>query len=80
MLVNWTEKCLHVSYCHSHAKHGQTAAKQCTCNALMTICWAMVCKFSCWYIYDLDHVLDITDDIYKTLGLHQYLDASDFPD
>ena len=25
-------------------------------------------------------MLDIGNDLYKTLGLHQYLDASDFPD
>ena len=35
---------------------------------------------SCWRVCDLDHVLDIGDDPYKTLVLHQYLDASDLPD
>ena len=50
------------------------------CSALMAICWARVRKLSCWRVCDLDHVLDIEDDLYKTLGLHHYVDASDLPD
>ena len=42
---------------------------QCACNALMAICWAGVCILSCWRVCDLDYVLDIGDDLYKTLGL-----------
>ena len=53
---------------------------QCACNALMAICCARVRKLSCWRVCNLDHVLDTGDDLYKTFGLHQYLDAPDLPD
>ena len=76
----WIEKCLQGNYSQSHAKYDQTAGIQCACNALMAICWARVCKLSCWHVCDLEHVLDIGNDLYKTLVLHQYLDASEFPD
>ena len=78
MPAYWIEKCLQGRYGQSHAKYGQTDYMQCACNALMAICWARV--MSCWHFCDLDHVLDIEDDLYKTLGLHWYLDASDSPD
>lgn len=46
----------------------------------MAIFWEKVRKLSCWRVCDFDHVLDIGNDLYKKLGLHQYLDASDCPD
>ena len=60
--------------------YGQTTGIQCACNALTAMCWARVHKLSRWRVCDPDHVLDIGDDLYKTLGLHWYLDESDLPD
>ena len=76
----WIEKCLQGSYSLCHTKYGQTARIQCACNTLVAICWRRVRKLSCWRVCDLGHVLDIADDLYKTLGLHGPLDASDLPD
>ena len=60
--------------------YGQTAGIKCACNALTAMCWARVRKLSRWCVCDLDHVLDIGDDLYKTLGVYRYLDESDLPD
>ena len=42
--------------------------------------WAKFRKVSCWNSFDLDFVLDLGDNLFKGLGLHRYLDASDLPE
>ena len=63
------------NWCHS--KFGETAGMQCFCDAFLAVSWAKFYKVSCWYNLDLDFVLDLVDNLYKSLGLHQHLDASD---
>ena len=46
---------------------------------MLAVCWARVCKVSCWHTIDLDHVLDLDDNLFKHLGFNRYLDASDLP-
>ena len=53
---------------------------QCACNALLAVCWTKFCKVSCWNNFDLDFVLDLGDNLFKGLGIHRYLDASDLPE
>ena len=71
------EKCVQGSFSQSHLKFGETAGIQCACNALLAVCWATVCKVSCWLTIDLDHVLDLGDNLFKHLEFNKYLDASD---
>ena len=71
------EKCVQGSFSQSHLKFGETAGIQCACNALLAVCWATVCKVSCWLAIDLDHVLDLGDNLFKHLEFNKYLDASD---
>ena len=73
------DKYVQGSYCQSHPKYGHTAGIQCACNALLAICWAKVRNIAYWQSFDLDHVLDLGDSLYKNLGLNRYLDASDLP-
>lgn len=40
---------------------GETAGRQCACNALFSLCWAFVKKISLWKFFDLDNIL-IKDD------------------
>ena len=68
------------SYNQSHSKFGETAGMQCSCNALLAVCWAKFRKISCWNSFDLDLVLDLGDNSFKSLGLHRYLHASDLPE
>ena len=48
-----------------------------SCNALLAVCWGNFHKVSCWDSFDLDFVLDLGDDLFKSLELRRYLDASD---
>ena len=73
------EKCVQGSFSQSHSRFGETAGIQCACNTLLAVCWARVCKVSCWHTIDLDHVLDLDDNLFKHLGFDRYLDASDLP-
>ena len=74
----WIYSCHHIglrNLCKTVVVSLMLSMVQCACNALMAICWARVCKLSYWRVCDLDYVLGIGDDLYKTLGLHWYLEA-----
>ena len=80
MLSFVLEKFVQGSYDQSHSKFGETAGMQCSCNALLPVCWVKFRKVSCRNSFNLDFVLDLGDDLFKSLGLHRYLDASDLPE
>ena len=79
MPTYFIEKFVQGTYNQAHPKYGETAGIQCACNALLAACWAKIRKVSLWCRFDLDHVLDLGDALFKRLGLHRYLDASDLP-
>ena len=39
------------------ALFGETAGRQCACNALFSTCWSVVCEMSLWKTTDLDFIL-----------------------
>lgn len=53
------------SFSQSHSKFGETAIIQCASNALLAVCWARVHKLSLWNMIDLNHVLDLEDNLFK---------------
>ena len=53
---------------------------QCSCNTLLAVCRAQFRKVSLWNSFDLDFVLNLRDNLFKSFGLHQFLDASDLPE
>ena len=55
------------SFNQSHPKFGETAGIQCACNSLFSICWSKIRQVNRWNKYDLDHVLNNGDGIYKFL-------------
>ena len=75
----YIDKYVQGSYSQSHPKYGYTAGIQRACNGLLATCWAKVQNIAYWSSFDLDHVLDLGDDLYKHLGLNRYLDVSDLP-
>ena len=58
---------------------GRTAGKQCSCNALFSICWSIVKKISLWKSQDLDTILYEGDKIYKSLNADVYLAVDELP-
>ena len=64
------EKSVQGSYNQSHSKFVETAGMQCSCNPLLAVGWAKFRKVSCWNSFDLDFVLDLGDNLFKSLGLY----------
>ena len=62
------KKCVQGSFSQLHSM-----CLQC----LVSLYWAKVCMVSCWHTIDLDHVLDLGDNLFNHLGFNRYLDASD---
>ena len=73
----YIDKYVQGSYSQSHPKYGHTAGIQCACNALLAACWGKVQNIGYWSSFDLDHVLDLGDDLYEHLRLNGYLDVTD---
>jgi len=74
------------SFNQSHPKFGETAGIQCACNSLFSICWSKIRQVNRWNKYDLDHVLNNGDGIYKfllygpgPLDKIRFLDVDDLP-
>ena len=61
------------------ALFGDTAGKQCACNALFSVCWSVVRKVSIWKSYDLDNILIEDDKIYKFLNKDDLLSVDELP-
>ena len=59
------EKCVQGSFSQSHPKFGGTANIQCACNALLVAGWSKVRKVSCWGSFELDHVLDLDENLFQ---------------
>ena len=60
-------------------KYGETAGKQCMCNALYAIGWALIRRIGNWKKDDLDHILDSGDAVYKSLGTQNFLSFEEIP-
>ena len=58
---------------------GNTAGRQCACNALFSIFWSNICPISRWEKPDLDKILTEGDRLYKSLNTNNYLSAHDLP-
>ena len=72
------EKCVQGSFSQSLSRFGERAGGiHCACNPLLAVCWATVRKVSCWHAIDLNHVLDLGDNLFKHSWFNKYLNASD---
>ena len=61
------------------ALFGETAGRQCACNALLSICWSHVREISFWRTIDLDFILVEGDKLYKYLNFQGYLNVAQQP-
>ena len=58
---------------------GETAARQCACNATFSICWSLIRKIPCWTHRDLDFILNEGNNLYKSLNKDSFLSVDDSP-
>ena len=61
------------------ALFGETAGRQCACNALFSICWSVVRDICNWKSIDLDYILFEGYKLYKLLKCHDYLNVDQLP-
>ena len=61
------------------ALFGETAGRQCACNALFSICWSVVREISFWKTINLDFILVEDDKLYKCLNFQDYLSIDQLP-
>ena len=57
------------------ALFGETACRQCACNAFFSICWSVVCDICNWKFVDLDYILGEDDKLHKSLKCRDYLNV-----
>ena len=58
---------------------GETAGRQCACNALFSICWSVVRDICNWKSLALDYILVEGDKLYKSLKCRDYLNVDQLP-
>ena len=58
---------------------GESAGRQCVCNALFSISWSFVCGICCWRFPDLDYILVESHKLYKSLRFENYLHMDQLP-
>ena len=61
------------------ALFGETAGRQCACNALFLICWSVVRDICNWKSVDLDYILIEGDKLFKSLKCRDYLSVDQLP-
>ena len=59
---------------------GETAGRQCVCNALYAIAGSTIRQITSWTTEDLDNILHKGDALYKSLGATGYLSLDEIPD
>ena len=67
------------SFHQAHAKFGDSAGIQCSCNALYSICFSIIKRVSLWKSADLNYILENGDAIFKTLGVPRSLFITELP-
>ena len=72
-------KLLFGSFNQGDSRFGQTAGLQCACNSLISVCWSSIKHVSVWKSWDLDHILNASDLMFKKLGLLLSLSLEELP-
>ena len=75
-----TLKVIQGSFHQGHPKFGETAGIQCACNSLFSLCWSVVKRVTLWSMWDMDHILENGDILYKSLNTHTALNIDELPE
>ena len=58
---------------------GETAGRQCACNAIYAPCWSVVRDICYWKSVDLDYILVEGEQLYESLKCQDYLNVDRLP-
>ena len=58
---------------------GETAGRQCICNAIYAIAWSMTRRIGLWNEQDLNYILVEGDQLYKAKNTSNFLSLEDLP-
>ena len=67
------------SHHQADERYGQTRGIQCSCMALIAVCWSLFKKVSLWSSFELDSILLNGDFLFKALKKNRILDVEDLP-
>ena len=67
------------SFHQAHAKFGNSAGIQCSCNSLYAICFSIIKRVSLWKSLDIDYILENGDKIFKSIGIPRSLFMNELP-
>ena len=67
------------SFHQGHEKFGETRGIQCMMNSLISICYSLIKKLSCWKFWDLDAILNFGNESFQKLGLLRSIELSELP-
>ena len=72
-------KVIQGSFHQADLRFGYTAGIQCSCNSIISICYAKFRKISLWKYHDLDYILEQGDANFKQLGFKEMPYTDEFP-
>ena len=72
-------KVVHASHDQGSERYGNSRGIQCSCIALIAICWTLLKRIALWKPADLDCILQKGDDFFKKINLMIILSVDDFP-
>ena len=72
-------KVVHASHHQGSERYGNFRGIQCSCMALMAICWMLLKRIALWKPADLDCMLQKGDDLFKRVNLMRILSVDNLP-
>ena len=72
-------KVVHASHHQGFERYGNSRGIQCSCMAMMAICWTLLKRIALRKPADLECILQKGDDLFKKLNLVRILSVDDLP-
>ena len=72
-------KIVRASHHQGDSRYGISSGMQCSCMALMSICWTLFKRVALFDCLELDSILENGDQLFKTIQLFRYLGIDDLP-
>ena len=73
------DKIVRATHHQGDDRYGISSGMQCSCMALMSVCWTLFKRVVLWDSFELDSILENGDQLYKTIQIFRYLSIDDLP-